>query len=140
MCVRLLRSDCTSCQCAAVSQLESLAPLTTQLFPASTNPDSAHPLDTLRDAFIRTLLPLLLHTPVLHTLSTLQRTLDALDIEGLAALWSRVHPTMPLGTGPAARDPDMAEWTRFISARAARGAQATAEEDHVVPETQEELR
>ncbi|EIW60279.1 inositol-pentakisphosphate 2-kinase [Trametes versicolor FP-101664 SS1] len=117
------------------ADLTSLAPLTAQLFPTSANPDPAYPLDALRSAFINTLLPLLLHTPVLHTLSTLQRTLDALDIEGLAALWARMYPTIPLGTGPAAHDPDMAEWARFVSARAARGNQSS----DVVPETQEEL-
>ncbi|KAI8989753.1 inositol-pentakisphosphate 2-kinase [Trametes punicea] len=81
--------------------------------------DVRRPLDALRDAFTAALLPVLLHTPVLRTLSTLQRTLDALDIEGLAALWARVRrDARPLGAGES--DPDVHEWAAFVDAYLAR--------------------
>jgi inositol-pentakisphosphate 2-kinase len=56
--------------------------------------------------FASALLPILTTTPVLHTLSRLQRTLDALDVEGLAPLWDLA----PVGT-----DPSIDEWSAFIS-------------------------
>ncbi|KAI0827605.1 hypothetical protein BC628DRAFT_1418238 [Trametes gibbosa] len=77
--------------------------------------------DTLRDAFIDTLAPVLLSTPVLPTLSRLHRTLDALDIEGLAALWARVRPvasasskssSLPTSLGEGMSDPDVEEKRR----------------------------
>ncbi|KAJ7264995.1 inositol-pentakisphosphate 2-kinase [Mycena haematopus] len=60
-----------------------------------------------KEASISALLPVLVNTPVLRTLAHLQRTLDALDIEGLAALWD-------LATiGP---EPTISEWAEFVSA------------------------
>ncbi|KAJ7137800.1 inositol-pentakisphosphate 2-kinase-domain-containing protein [Mycena epipterygia] len=59
-----------------------------------------------KEALISAVLPVLINTPVLHTLSRLQRTLDALDIEGLAALWERA---------PVGRDPRVTEWNEFVS-------------------------
>lgn len=67
-----------------------------------------------------------MNTAVLHALSTLQRTLDALDIEGLSVLWSLAHqsgaaqaaagadnvPTPPLGAGFA--EPTLADWQTFL--------------------------
>lgn len=44
--------------------------------------------EELSSAFATRILPLLTKTTLLPTLATLQRTLDALDIEGLAKLWS----------------------------------------------------
>lgn len=85
----------------------------------------------LRDAFTSLLLPALLETPVLQKLSNLQRTLDPLDIEGLAALWSEAHisgntqlqtalgtdtsqPSSipPLGKGLA--EPTLSDWDAFL--------------------------
>ncbi|KAI0780601.1 inositol-pentakisphosphate 2-kinase [Trametes elegans] len=89
------------------------------------------PLDALRDAFVGALLPVLLRTRVLHTLGTLQRTLDALDVEGLAALWAALRPgdgagaALELGRGE--RDPDIGEWARFVDEYLAR-RDALAEE------------
>ncbi|KAH7889535.1 inositol-pentakisphosphate 2-kinase [Phlebopus sp. FC_14] len=50
-------------------------------------PDDALGKD-LRDVFTAALLPLILQTPVLATISRLQRTLDALDVEGLSKLYA----------------------------------------------------
>ena len=94
---------------------------------------------------------------MLRTLARLQRTLDALDVEGLGALWARLRgvpdaipdhaldlseraPTPPpLGKGEA--EPDVAEWGRFVDAYLARyGAEGTGEgEGEGQGETEEEL-
>ncbi|KAI0333575.1 hypothetical protein GY45DRAFT_1368302 [Cubamyces sp. BRFM 1775] len=96
----------------------SLAPLAEQLFPGSQEEPTPAP-DALRDAFTSAVLPLLLHTPVLHTLSRLQRTLDGLDVEGLAALWAHLRGAdVPLGHGEP--DPDVGEWAGFVDAYLAR--------------------
>ncbi|RDX56425.1 inositol-pentakisphosphate 2-kinase [Lentinus brumalis] len=101
-------------------------------------PPPVHTLTELRDAFTAAILPLLLHTPVLRTLATLQRTLDALDVEGLAALWAALRPddAHKLGTGEA--DPDMDAWTRFVDEYLAR--QAGAGESADALPTEDELR
>ncbi|GBE81715.1 Inositol-pentakisphosphate 2-kinase [Sparassis crispa] len=76
-------------------------------------------INQLRDQFTAILLPIILETPVLHTLSTLQRTLDELDIEGLAALWTRARAngvdSPPPALGDGISQPTIDEWTRFIS-------------------------
>ncbi|TBU65493.1 inositol-pentakisphosphate 2-kinase [Dichomitus squalens] len=97
------------------ADVPSLAPLAAQLFPeASHEGGPAHTPDEVRDALTSALLPLLLDTPVLRTLSTLQRTLDALDVEGLTALWARLRPADAAELGEGEADPDVAEWTRFV--------------------------
>ncbi|KAL1744337.1 inositol-pentakisphosphate 2-kinase [Schizophyllum fasciatum] len=48
-----------------------------------------------REAFADAILPLLTETPVLKTLSKLQRTLDVLDIEGLSKLWQYTEMMAP---------------------------------------------
>ncbi|RDB21529.1 Inositol-pentakisphosphate 2-kinase [Hypsizygus marmoreus] len=50
----------------------------------------------LREEFASALGPLLVGTPVLDTLSKLQRTLDVLDIEGLSRLWRLAEISAPL--------------------------------------------
>ncbi|KAI0647391.1 inositol-pentakisphosphate 2-kinase [Trametes meyenii] len=123
----------------------TLAPLATALFPPTRSPlgtdtPPSDAVNELRDAFTRALVAPLLHTPVLRTLSTLQRTLDALDVEGLSALWTRLHPDTPrLGDG--APDPDIDEWARFVDAYACR-ARRSAEDDgrDDLPATPDELR
>ena len=71
---------------------------------------------------IATLLPLLLETPVLSTLSSLQRRLDALDVEGLSTLWKKANtplgaspdtPIPPLGDGLT--QPTIEQWEDFVS-------------------------
>ena len=125
----------------------SIAPLAAQLFPEASPenpPPSAHTLDEIRDAFTAALLPLLLDTPVLHTLSTLQRTLDALDVEGLTALWARIRPAAASKLGHGEADQDMAEWTRFVDAYLARHAPASQARDgpttQGLTEDEDELR
>jgi inositol-pentakisphosphate 2-kinase len=60
--------------------------------------------------FIERLAPLLLNTPLLSSLSKLQRSLDSLDIEGLSRLWAQYH-SGPIGSGIL--DPTMEEWASF---------------------------
>ncbi|KAJ7175640.1 inositol-pentakisphosphate 2-kinase [Mycena filopes] len=60
-----------------------------------------------KQAVITALLPVLLNTPVLRTISRLQRTLDALDIESLSLLCD---------LAPIGAQPTIAEWRRFIDA------------------------
>lgn len=67
--------------------------------------------------FIKALRPLLLETILFPTMATLQRTLDALDIEGLAKLWSISSPSGKLGSpiGTNAQNPVMDEWVSFVN-------------------------
>lgn len=101
-------------------------------------PTDQPPVSELRDMFTSTSLPLLLETPVLQRLGYLQRSLDALDIEGLLQLW-QVSAECMLGGGretegqadrgvtkapltPFAvsstpselREPTMDEWSGFV--------------------------
>ncbi|KAI0723907.1 inositol-pentakisphosphate 2-kinase [Cerioporus squamosus] len=119
----------------------TLAPLAEQLFPAASPedpPPPAHTLTETRDAFTAVLLPLLLHTPVLRTLATLQRTLDALDVEGLSALWAALRPDDAHKLGKGEADPDMDAWARFVDEYLAR--QAGDGESADALQTEEELR
>lgn len=72
----------------------------------------------LRPLFVERLLPLLYNTVLLKTLATLQRTLDALDIEGLSALWS-LNPSHDhqenIPVGWRSPEPTIEEWVSFIS-------------------------
>ena len=75
-------------------------------------------LTDLRPLFVERLLPLLCDTVLLRTLATLQRTLDALDIEGLSALWS-LNPShghqenIPVGW--RSPEPTIEEWVSFTA-------------------------
>jgi inositol-pentakisphosphate 2-kinase len=55
----------------------------------------------LRDEFTSALLRVLTGTPVLRILSKLERTLDALDIEGLSSLWRSVTHAHLMGEQPS---------------------------------------
>ncbi|KAJ7633015.1 inositol-pentakisphosphate 2-kinase [Roridomyces roridus] len=59
-----------------------------------------------KEATISALLGILTTSPVLRTLSRLQRTLDALDIEGLATLWNAAD---------VGGNPTVSEWHEFIT-------------------------
>jgi len=91
------------------TSIQPLSAPTTEVMP---NPS----LDTLRAQFLDALLPSLLTNPVLRLLSFRQRTLDPLDIEGLSALWGRIHSgdggDLPLGSSEAEPTPE--EWMRFV--------------------------
>ncbi|KAG6854730.1 hypothetical protein C0991_002443 [Blastosporella zonata] len=93
----------------------------------SDNAETSH--SELREAFARALLPLLLETPVLHIISTLQRSLDSLDIEGLSKLWRLAEsaqgrsngmydaPPSHIGASSAYLDstePTITDWTKFV--------------------------
>ncbi|CAL1694416.1 unnamed protein product [Somion occarium] len=113
----------------------SLGPIAHQVFSANAAEPS---LDTLRDQVISPLLPLLLETPVLRILSTHQRNLDALDIEGLSSLWSETHkpagsleaaPVPPLGKGLS--QPTIEELENFVDVYLEKHASM----DHNHPDT-----
>lgn len=61
-------------------------------------------------------------TPVLRTLAKLQRSLDALDIEGLSKLWALSYLRSPSEipcahvppVGSTCSEPSMSDWTNFI--------------------------
>lgn len=115
-----------------VSQPSSLQPLAAQILPQ--NPDDLPDLNTLRDAFTSTILPLLLDTPVLRLLSTHQRQFDALDVEGLSALWK--HANQPLGSphiplpvlGGGLAQPTLEELEAFVEIYLAK--HTTMDHDH----------
>lgn len=79
--------------------------------------DVGDDMGLLRDKFVATLLPLLVNTTVLHTLSKLQRTLDPLDIEGLSLLWNNSQSNTDdsvLSLGSKSAQPSIEEWSLFI--------------------------
>ncbi|KAG9318637.1 inositol-pentakisphosphate 2-kinase [Chiua virens] len=67
----------------------------------------------VREAFVSALLPAL-QTPVLDTLSNLQRSLDALDIEGIVRLHSMTHPGAK-ELGAVGRNPTLKELQDFVA-------------------------
>lgn len=85
--------------------------------------------------FVATLLPFLLETPVFKRLSHLQRTLDALDIEGLFALHAATQVSSSI---PALEElfsnPSIDEWERFVDAYLDAGFQASL--NHEKPDSQ----
>lgn len=78
--------------------------------------------DELMEGFVKALLPLLTRTPVLQRIGHLQRSLDALDVEGLLSLhtaYARAHfpDTSDIAT-PLEElfpDPSLDDWERFVS-------------------------
>lgn len=75
----------------------------------------------LREKFVSIILPILLAQPVLSTLSSLQRSLDPLDIEGLSKLCTDTpitdYPRSPLPlpiSGPLVSNPTLSEWSSFL--------------------------
>lgn len=72
----------------------------------------------LQPLFVERLLPLLYNNMLLRTLTTLQRTLDALDIEGLSALWSHSssHDQQEnITIGWRSPEPTIDEWVSFAA-------------------------
>ncbi|KAG9091154.1 Inositol-pentakisphosphate 2-kinase [Ceratobasidium sp. 370] len=74
--------------------------------------------DGMRDAFVAAIAPMLHKSPLLSTLSTLMRSLDALDIEGVEKLWKEAkHFPMASLSPPIAEDedePSLADWEKFV--------------------------
>jgi len=67
----------------------------------------------VHEALATALLPLL-RTPALKTISNLQRSLDALDIEGITKLHGMSYPNAK-GLGGVQRDPSLEEWRDFAA-------------------------
>jgi inositol-pentakisphosphate 2-kinase len=65
------------------------------------------PLTTIKSYFLDTLLPKIHHTPLLGRISTLQRSLDPLDCEGLAKL-------VEMSTSADLTQPSMEDWVSFV--------------------------
>jgi inositol-pentakisphosphate 2-kinase len=96
-------------------------------------------------AFTRALLPLLVNTKLLPILGTLQRTLDAFDIEGLVRLWNLSNSqisgdsVLPIASGTP--QPTMDEWVSFIDEYLATNARPDYTLEGVdTPEAKERLR
>lgn len=71
-------------------------------------------MSELRDDFIDALLPMLSPSPVLRALATLQRTLDCLDIEGLATLYEEVRGVTIGSASSREPKPTIEEWNSFL--------------------------
>ncbi|KAG9035158.1 Inositol-pentakisphosphate 2-kinase [Serendipita sp. 407] len=70
-------------------------------------------LDEMLPAFQKALLPLLIESQLLAKLGTLQRTLDALDIEGLRHFWQKDSTRTDGAIGANSPDPSMIDWIEF---------------------------
>ncbi|KAG8889384.1 Inositol-pentakisphosphate 2-kinase [Tulasnella sp. 332] len=70
-------------------------------------------LSTLTSAMTNELLPVILDTSILRVLSELQRTLDPLDIEGLAQLWNSSLQSDHSTFGTDIEEVTMEEWVSF---------------------------
>ncbi|KAG8727666.1 Inositol-pentakisphosphate 2-kinase [Ceratobasidium sp. 428] len=72
----------------------------------------------MKNAFVGAIAPMLCESPLLGTLSTLMRSLDALDIEGVEKLWKEAkHFPMAALSPPIAEDedePSLADWEKFV--------------------------
>jgi inositol-pentakisphosphate 2-kinase len=86
---------------------------------------------SLRDEFVAALRPLLLASPLLPTIARLQRTLDSLDVEGLHALLDRAGAPFSkeqlendVNVNPFFIEPDVAEWSAFVTQYQARQRKA----------------
>lgn len=69
----------------------------------------------LQDSFASALAQALVNSPVLPLLSTLQQTLDILDVEGLSKLYAQTSPGLPSESlGSSIPNPSMEEWEDFV--------------------------
>lgn len=72
----------------------------------------------MKGAFVDALAPMLKNSPLLSTLSTLMRSLDALDIEGVAKLWKEAKHFPMAGLEPKIAEdedePSLADWVAFV--------------------------
>lgn len=85
--------------------------LLTRFFTANESTDAQN----LQESFISVLTQALIDSLVLPLLSTLQRTLDILDVEGLSKLYTQTSPGFPSdGLGSSVPDPSMEEWEDFV--------------------------
>ncbi|EMD38175.1 hypothetical protein CERSUDRAFT_152861 [Gelatoporia subvermispora B] len=86
----------------------------------------------LRRRFVSLTVPAILDSSSLQLLSTLQRTLDPFDIEGLVTLWTRIHTLTDDNTtrqfGSGVPEPTIEEWSRFIDSYLAKSHLPSANE------------
>ncbi|KAL5529538.1 hypothetical protein ACEPAG_5523 [Sanghuangporus baumii] len=94
--------------------------------------------DKLMEEFVKALLPLLTRTPVLQRIAHLQRSLDALDIEGLQSLHSAyAQAHFPDSPGTIASledmfpDPSLDDWDSFVSAYKSQQPIANLDPEHL---------
>ncbi|KAL5511328.1 hypothetical protein ACEPAH_4544 [Sanghuangporus vaninii] len=101
-------------------------------------PSNGIEVDELMEGFVNTLLPLLTRTPVLQRIAHLQRSLDALDIEGLQSLhsiYAQAH--FPDSPGTIAfledlfPDPSLDDWDHFVSAYKSQQLIANFDPEHL---------
>lgn len=77
--------------------------------------DESTDAQNLQESFTTALAQALVDSPILPLLSTLQRTLDILDIEGLSKLHTQTSLDFPSeGLGSSVLDPSMEEWEDFV--------------------------
>jgi inositol-pentakisphosphate 2-kinase len=103
-------------------------------------------ISDVSEGFAQAVVALLMSTPVLHILAKLQRTLDALDIEGLSQLWHKAQvesackqgdtlvSTSPIGVSSPylnMPEPSISDWEDFLD------TYLTSHDkfDHSTPET-----
>jgi len=83
----------------------------TRFFTTNERTDAAN----LQESFASALTQALVNSPVLPLLSTLQQTLDILDVEGLSKLYVQTSPGLPSdGLGSSVPNPSMEEWEEFV--------------------------
>lgn len=79
------------------------------------------PITSIKSKFIKAMLPLFLHNPLLHRISTLQRSLDPLDCEGFAKLVESKHILLAGSSDGSITalptdltQPTMDDWVSFV--------------------------
>ncbi|KAG8907179.1 Inositol-pentakisphosphate 2-kinase [Tulasnella sp. 403] len=80
--------------------------------PEQTHESTSDLLASILPAFADAVVKVLTTTPVLQTLRNLQRTLDPLDIEGVAKLWKEYPNEAAIGVG--SREVNLKEWESFL--------------------------
>ncbi|EJD02222.1 uncharacterized protein FOMMEDRAFT_88227 [Fomitiporia mediterranea MF3/22] len=101
---------------------ELVHPAECKLQPVLSGPSNTVGEAALMERFVGAMLPLLTGTPVLQRIAQLQRALDALDIEGLFALYVAYaklrFPKSPESAKPLEDlfpDPTLDDWERFVA-------------------------
>ncbi|KAG9128524.1 Inositol-pentakisphosphate 2-kinase [Ceratobasidium sp. 392] len=98
--------------------------------------------DGMKNAFVSAIAPMLHESPLLGTLSTLMRSLDALDIEGVEKLWKEAkHFPMAALAPPIAEDqdePSLADWEKFVHEYLVHGPFVGSGERHDAEHPKEE--
>jgi len=72
------------------------------------------PITSIKSKFVSALLPLILHNPLLHLISSLQRSLDLLDCEGFAKLVESKRIQLAALPITDLTQPTTDEWASFV--------------------------